>query len=1150
MRVKNYTLTLRNIAILFAAILFGINESKATTKTAILTGDWSSPLIWSPLGVPQQSDEVVIVSLVTVTISTNQSIDKVTVNANATLQWSNSSTLTIDGNLAVSGTVKMNGGNITQTDNNAIFSITNSGTFEWQPGNNTLAGATLFTNSTENFSMYSTLKIKTWYDYTNTPLGNVVSGNFGNVQMSSKTGNNTYVEWNQNNRFETHQIFGTLTIVDGWITLDRSGSISNTSIGAISLSNANSTFYAHRGNHPSGFTLNTNSISNTLGVFDGILDGNGNVTINVDGDITNTGDFKVINNDGVASTSNGNATLNVTGTFYQVDGDARIIYNIATTNSGVFTANLGNIEFDGGIFMCQYACHAGNQTCSLVVANNINASFSHGNEKFRGLGLTSLSGNNNTAKFYFSVGGNVIINATSNGAEFTTSSSTGNETDIINGTFQVNGGQTSVDYGTGQASHNSTLTVNVNLIVSSGTMNLSRLNGTTDIFVGGNVVVSGGTLSVKGGTGTANMTITGNFTQSSGTFNLHANNAVISMSPVTVTVNGDFTQSGGTINYDSNGSSVSAEDVIIIKGANFNLTGIGAATMTQAGAGTNPVFGFLKFQRQGTTTFNRSNIWHNIAQIKIVVDSGTTVVVSGGNLQLASHANAGTDYLTVKSGGVLNMNGYQIYSNGNFANSGMRVEDGGTLKIMNLFGLYDGSNSAAIKSGGNFNFYLGALSTVEYAGLINQIVTGTGAGVATTNNHKYGILKINFKGVDNVNYVYPVSSNVFVRTQLDLTAGEFFLNGYTLTVESGSSNAITRTAGYIKSESLLASNNGYIKWQNVSSGTYVFPFGKNTQYYLPVMFTPTSGTGNVMIRTRTTGLDNLPMPINPLNLSAVAAPLDPINNLIDRWWDLNAPGLTANVTVSYAGDENTLLAAYRNGSLNIEQFNNGAWTRVSNAGTGVTSGTGTATVSATSLFTSWTVSTQGSTSLPIQLTKFTAVHQNASVLLSWTTAMEVNNDFFTLEKSRDGSSFSYLAQIDGAGNSTRPLQYRYNDNQLSGGVTYYRLKQTDFDGKSTFSNTISVNLGNIYNVNDITFENVFPSPFQNEFTVLYTSSKEQKVDIKITDISGKTIASEKLQSTAGSNSYKYSGSGELPAGIYIIKLSTPAKSVTKRVVKK
>ena len=1154
MKSNNYFLSLRIAAILLVAIFVcGIGEVKATTKTAVLTGDWSLSTTWSPLGAPQQSDDIIIVTGVTVTISGNQIIKNVTVNTGATLTWSNNSTLTLDGDLNVSGIVTMNGGNITQTKSGAVFSITNGGTFEWQPGNNTVSGATLFTNSTEYFSPASTLKIKQWYDYTNTPLGNVVSGNFGNLFMSSKANGNSVYEWNQNNQFQSHQILGTLTITDGWITLDKSGSISNTSIGAISIATPSSVFYAHRGNHPGSFTLNVNSITNAGGSFSGILNGNGNITLNVDGDITNSGDFKVISNDGVPNTSNGNATLNVTGTFYQLAGDARLIYNIATTSSGIFTATIGNIEFDGGIFMGQYGCHNAAQTCSLTVTNNINAIFSSGSEKFRGLGLTSLSGNNNTAKFYFYVGGNLTITSSSNGAEFTTSASSGNETNIINGTFQTSGGQTNIDYGTGQASHNSTLTVNGNMIVQSGTLNLSRLNGTTDILIGGNVNVSNGTLSVKGGTGTANMTINGNFTQTNGTFNLHSNNSVVAMAPVTVTVMGDFTQSGGTINFDANGSSVSAEDQLIIKGANFTLGGVGAASMIQAGAGTNPVFGYLKFMRQGITTFNRSNAWHNLAQIKIVIGTGTTVNVSGGNMQLASHATAGTDYLTIDSGAVLNMNGYQIYSNATYANSGMRVQNGGMLSIKNLFGLYDGSTAGAIKSSGNMNFYLGETSIVEYSGLINQIITGTGVGVATTNNHKYGILRVNFKGTDDLNYVYPTSSNVFVRTQMQVNSGEIFLNGNTITVESGLDNAITRKTGYVKSESPLASNNSYLKWKNVSSGTYVFPFGKKSFYYLPVTFIPNGNTtGDVMIRTRNTGMDNEPLPLNPINLSAVSlrSAVDAEANVIDRWWDISAPGFTADVTLTYASDENTVSSSLRSGPLSIDQFNNGSWTTVNNAGTGVTAGTGTASVTGTSLFSSWTISTQINSPLPIQLINFTATRQDASVLLAWTTASELNNDYFTLEKSLDGSNFSFLAKVKGAGNSTRPIHYKHSDNDLTEGVIYYRLKQTDYDGRFTYSKVVNVNLGNIYNIGEITIENVFPNPFTEQVSIQYNSSKKQNVELKITDMGGKVIVSEKLQSSSGTNTYQYSASNDLPGGIYLITLSTSNKTLTQRIVKK
>src|SRR5436853_3418433 len=103
MNLKDYFLLLRNTSILIAGILLGTQQSNATTKTAILSGDWSSSLTWSPIGVPQPSDKVIIVTGVTLTISSNQSCDDLTVNSGGTLTWSNSSVLTITGDVAVSG---------------------------------------------------------------------------------------------------------------------------------------------------------------------------------------------------------------------------------------------------------------------------------------------------------------------------------------------------------------------------------------------------------------------------------------------------------------------------------------------------------------------------------------------------------------------------------------------------------------------------------------------------------------------------------------------------------------------------------------------------------------------------------------------------------------------------------------------------------------------------------------------------------------------------------------------------------------------------------------------------------------------------------------------------------------------------------------
>ena len=90
------------------------------------------------------------------------------------------------------------------------------------------------------------------------------------------------------------------------------------------------------------------------------------------------------------------------------------------------------------------------------------------------------------------------------------------------------------------------------------------------------------------------------------------------------------------------------------------------------------------------------------------------------------------------------------------------------------------------------------------------------------------------------------------------------------------------------------------------------------------------------------------------------------------------------------------------------------------------------------------------TPLPVQLIHFDAKLNNNSVQLSWQTASEVNNDFFTVLKSTNGLEFYEIQKISGAGSSSNLNSYHYTDHQISNGISYYRLQQTDFDGKTEF----------------------------------------------------------------------------------------------------
>lgn len=94
--------------------------------------------------------------------------------------------------------------------------------------------------------------------------------------------------------------------------------------------------------------------------------------------------------------------------------------------------------------------------------------------------------------------------------------------------------------------------------------------------------------------------------------------------------------------------------------------------------------------------------------------------------------------------------------------------------------------------------------------------------------------------------------------------------------------------------------------------------------------------------------------------------------------------------------------------------------------------------------------------LPIELLSFYGKSHIYYNELRWTTASENNNDYFNIEKTRDGTYFYNISTIKGAGNSTQKLEYLFIDRDIEDGINYYVLKQTDYDGKFKYSDIISI----------------------------------------------------------------------------------------------
>jgi len=184
------------------------------------------------------------------------------------------------------------------------------------------------------------------------------------------------------------------------------------------------------------------------------------------------------------------------------------------------------------------------------------------------------------------------------------------------------------------------------------------------------------------------------------------------------------------------------------------------------------------------------------------------------------------------------------------------------------------------------------------------------------------------------------------------------------------------------------------------------------------------------------------------------------------------------------------------------------------------------------------------TPLPIELLDFNARLNGNVVDLNWHTVTETNNDYFVVERTRDDLNWEPVLVIPGAGNSTSLLSYSEVDREPLEGVSYYRLKQVDFDGSFSYSDLVSVlNTNRGFNQDVSLFPN--PSSMGLVYLRLGKSFRSNAVEIRIYDISGKLHMSEKI-ANAGSDIQV--NCDDLPAGLYLAKVSSANKEVTKKLV--
>lgn len=177
--------------------------------------------------------------------------------------------------------------------------------------------------------------------------------------------------------------------------------------------------------------------------------------------------------------------------------------------------------------------------------------------------------------------------------------------------------------------------------------------------------------------------------------------------------------------------------------------------------------------------------------------------------------------------------------------------------------------------------------------------------------------------------------------------------------------------------------------------------------------------------------------------------------------------------------------------------------------------------------------------IPVELLDFKAQKENATVKLLWSTASELNNAYYAIERSENGKTFDKIGEINGYGNSNTLKSYQYMDEKPMNTVNYYRLRQVDFDGKETVYKTVSVNFGKN------TTTKVYPSTAKDKINV-EVSGDNGASDLLVVNLLGQVVKAQKLQNTEGVFPVNIS---DLPNGSYIMRIVSKNENVSQRFEK-
>ena len=819
--------------------------------------------------------------------------------------------------------------------------------------------------------------------------------------------------------------------------------------------------------------------------------------------------YKVVFNSPASYTNNGNlavrSTMSGTGSFTNGAGG-----NLELQNGGPFTVSTFNASATG---------------------NTIT---------YTGYGSpTSFSGN------YY----NLVLNKSSGTLSFGSSLSVLNDLTIQDGILQVNA---------------VTLTIGNDLTIEDG--EFTPDNGSAVVNIGGDFIGTGGQYDHNNGdvnvTGVVDISGTeflfsgASSTLDAGSFSM--NNAAITFSSGTITTSGNFTLNGTSnliVNNAAATLSVGSQFSLVngttnLSAGNFSAGSILVAASKELVIGNVPTTVSGTTTVNGTITFNSSGSAKNFSSILVnsgglwAVTQPNNFTVSGNITNNGSFTSPGygTSIYTLSStSGSLNGSGSlslrdilintpAVYTNNTDLTVGASLNGSGTF-INGSGGTlrYQGDNSG----GSNFT-----VSNFTASATGNTVVYGAASSsqrwrATTSTNNDYYNVTLNFTGTGDYQRLQLVN-NVRVNGTLNIVNGDPVLNTYNLELASGASVTGGSATNYIRQNS-----SGTIrKYYSATGESISLPMGDTDDYSPITNFTLSGGT----------------LGVNPFVSFGVTDAVHPNRNTdntgsggdddgtaavsyISRYWtvsgsNISDPEFSATyqyVDADVTGTESDMVAALRR----TRTGGMGPVLDWKEAGT-VNPTTNTVSLNSGDGFGDMYAMDNTDSRLPIVLLSFIAERSELGVKLKWVTTSEINNDFFTVERSVNGIDFEPILYVQGKGTSEETNTYETLDDSPLLGRSYYRLKQTDFNGAFDYSEIKMVELNSTQD--ETPSFSVYPnSVLAGQTLNLKTKGKpvEKSVLLEMKSLNGTTIFQRNFQLSKEETIEVPAG---LESGYYILRI--------------